>query len=345
MGWQDREYNRGYRGGGGIMMWLVTGRVPLFTLFGIRVQLHASMVITLALGLLLGFGPGFGWRDRLESTAALFLIVLLHEFGHCFAARWVGGEADEIVMHPLGGLALCSPPHRPLPTFLTVAGGPAVNVLICVVCGVILLATTGGLPWNPFRYAPVYGPDGFTTLGTVAIYSQWIYQMSFSLLVFNLLPIYPLDGGQMVQAALWPRIGFYKSMKLSCEVGMFASVAAAAFALSTGQIGLTILAGLGFYTCFVMRQQLMANGPEGFEAVSYAVGPDPGFKKPKQSWLAARRERQAQEAETAEATAVDRILEKVARSGMHSLTGGEKRTLQRASENQRKRDAERAKRY
>src|SRR5205085_4049775 len=128
MAWQDRPYYReSGNTSGSPLMWLWNGRVPLFTVFGIRVQAHSTLIISIALGLLLGVGAGFGYRDRVESMAALFVIVLLHEFGHCFTARWVGGEADEIVMHPLGGLALARPPHRPLPTFLTVAGGPAVN--------------------------------------------------------------------------------------------------------------------------------------------------------------------------------------------------------------------------
>src|SRR2546423_14085770 len=135
MAFSDREYYREGRTGGNPFMWLLTGSVPLFTVFGIHVRAHASLIITIVLVLVFGLGPGFTWQDRVQSMGILFCIVLLHEFGHCFAARWVGGQADEIIMHPLGGLALTRPPHRPLPMFLTVAGGPAVNVIICLVCG------------------------------------------------------------------------------------------------------------------------------------------------------------------------------------------------------------------
>ena len=64
-----------------------------------------------------------GWQVRAETMSIYFVIILLHEFGHCFAGRWVGGEADEILMTPLGGLAFARPPKRPLPTFITVAAG------------------------------------------------------------------------------------------------------------------------------------------------------------------------------------------------------------------------------
>src|SRR4051812_37317216 len=112
MGWQDRSYYRDSgQGSGNPLMWAAYGRLPLFTIFGIRVQIHASLIIWIAITLLLGMGRGFGWQDRLIASVAIFLIILLHEFGHCFAARWMGGTADEIVMHPLGGVALTAPPR------------------------------------------------------------------------------------------------------------------------------------------------------------------------------------------------------------------------------------------
>src|SRR5687768_18459562 len=109
MGWQDRSYYRDPRpGDGNPLMWLLTGSVPLFTVFRIRVRMHASMLIFLVL-ILLGAMHVGTVAHRLIAAGALFTIVLLHEFGHCFAARWVGGDAEEIIMHPLGGLALASP--------------------------------------------------------------------------------------------------------------------------------------------------------------------------------------------------------------------------------------------
>src|SRR5207248_1746333 len=100
MGYQDRPYYRDRSYEGGLGAWLLSGRVPLFTAFGIRVQAHSSMIIYSLAVLLFGLGRGFYWQDRVENVTVLFAIVLLHEFGHCFAARWVGGEADEILMTP-----------------------------------------------------------------------------------------------------------------------------------------------------------------------------------------------------------------------------------------------------
>jgi Zn-dependent protease len=89
----------------------------------------------------------------------LFAIVLLHEFGHCFAARHEGGSAEEILMWPLGGLAYCEVPHVPRANFVTAAGGPFVNVLICIVCALALLPFQLLPPLNPFNFEHVYRPQ------------------------------------------------------------------------------------------------------------------------------------------------------------------------------------------
>src|SRR5882757_4227302 len=102
MGWEDRPYYReGRSGTGNPLMWVVNGSVPLFTAFGIRVRAHSSLIIMIVLVLLFGLGQGFTVQDRIQSMTVLFLIVLLHEFGHCITARWVGGDADDILMTPL----------------------------------------------------------------------------------------------------------------------------------------------------------------------------------------------------------------------------------------------------
>ena len=118
MGYQDRPYYRDSGSGAfNPLTWALTGSVPLFTAFGIRVRAHASLVIFCVLVLLFGLGEGFSWQSKVQSTTMLFAIVLLHEYGHCFAARWVGGDAEDILMTPLGGLAMARPPQRWLPTF------------------------------------------------------------------------------------------------------------------------------------------------------------------------------------------------------------------------------------
>lgn len=137
--------------------------VPLFRAFGIQVRLHILYII-ITLGLL--------WRTSVQSNNSreviewfliwvglLFVIILLHEFGHCFAARKVDGDAKEILMWPLGGLAFCEVPHTPRANFICAAGGPFVNVLICAVAGTILLAMSYMPPLNPFNLDHLSSPE------------------------------------------------------------------------------------------------------------------------------------------------------------------------------------------
>ena len=106
--------------------------IPLFRAFGIQVKLHILYII-ITLAMLLRVYTQSSSKGHLAEFALiwvvmLFVIVLLHEFGHCFAARKVDGEADEILMWPLGGLAYCNVPHTPRANLITTAGGPLVNV-------------------------------------------------------------------------------------------------------------------------------------------------------------------------------------------------------------------------
>lgn len=350
MGWEDRPYYReGRSTSGGPLNWLLFGSVPLFTAFGIRVRAHSSLILAMALVLIFGVG-GFGdtFVGRLEALSALFLIVLLHEFGHCFTARWVGGSAEDILMTPLGGLAFARPPRRPLPTFLTIAGGPAVNVLICLVTGGALLSLGYSVPVNIFRwgtYVTGFGaPRGWIELN---FFIFLVFTTSWALLLFNLWPIYPLDGGQMVQAILWPRVGYLRSMKIAAVTGMIGSGVMCLVGIFGGLILLFI--GLScFMTNFSLHQQLKHAGPGDIDApdeVDYSASiyaKDPKSRRRRKGWFARRAA--SLEEERAEQQKIDAILAKVSAHGMNSLTWLEKRALHRATERQRKRDLEMARR-
>ena len=130
--------------------------IPVFRAFGIPVKVHLFFFI-FTLGLFLRqvgdarTTRSGGWTSSCFTVVVLFGIVLLHEFGHCFGARHVGGDAKEILIWPLGGLAYVDVPHNPRAHFITVAAGPGVNVVICLVCA-IGMAGAGYLPnLNPLR--------------------------------------------------------------------------------------------------------------------------------------------------------------------------------------------------
>jgi len=136
---------------------------------------------------------------------ALFLIVLLHEFGHALACRQVGGQANQIVLWPLGGVAYVAPPPRPGATLWSIAAGPLVNVVLAPVLTVLLLlGRTAG--WGEAM------PNAYTFLKAICI-------INYVLLFFNMLPIYPLDGGQILQSLLWFVLGRARALMVTVVIG------------------------------------------------------------------------------------------------------------------------------
>jgi stage IV sporulation protein FB len=345
MPWQDRPYYRDRsEPRTNPLMWLLTGSVPMFTVFGIRVRMHASMILLIVLELALSQTTyGMGLKNAITAMIILYISVLLHEFGHCFGARYVGGDAEEILMWPLGGLAMANPPHRPWASFFTTAAGPAVNVLICLITGAaigLINHSVSALPWFPVRHTLVWYVQYNSTY-----YLWWIFTVNYGLLIFNLLLLfYPFDGGRMVQELLWVKLGYYRSMMIATTIGMPAAILVAGFGIAIWSLFLILTGAFGFHACYRQRQILREMGPE-----EWADGPDysAAYEQPRPVRRRRRvsnrvikkiRRRAQQMAE--EKARVDAILIKVSAHGMASLNWRERRVLRKATEHQRKRDLE-----
>lgn len=136
---------------------------------------------------------------------SLFLIVLIHEFGHALACRSVGGTADRILLWPFGGVAYIRAPQRPGATLWSIAAGPLVNVALLPV---LYFATHMGrsLGWQESM------PDLYMFVRMVLI-------IDVGLLVFNMLPVYPLDGGQILRSLLWYALGRARSLMVATVLG------------------------------------------------------------------------------------------------------------------------------
>src|SRR5512136_466958 len=122
------------------------GSIRLFRLAGIDLYLHWSwfLVAYYEINQRAGHYTSLVWN--VLEYLALFGIVLLHEFGHSLACRQVGGQADRIVLWPLGGVAFVDPPQRPGATLWSIAAGPLVNVaLVPVLVGLLLAGRSLGL--------------------------------------------------------------------------------------------------------------------------------------------------------------------------------------------------------
>ena len=109
----------------------MAGSVRLFQIAGIRVYVHWSWLLVAGIELRVRQNSYLSPAWNVAEYLTLFLIVLLHEFGHALACRTVGGRADEIVRWPLGGIAYVSPPPRPGAVLWSIAAGPLVNCSWC----------------------------------------------------------------------------------------------------------------------------------------------------------------------------------------------------------------------
>jgi Zn-dependent protease/DNA-directed RNA polymerase subunit RPC12/RpoP len=188
-----------------------SGSIRLFRIFGIDVFLHWSwfLVAFYEINARRGYYSSVGWN--IAEYLTLFLIVTIHEFGHALACRQVGGEANRIVLWPFGGVAYVNPPQRPGATLWSIAAGPLVNV---VLAPIILLV--GRMSLLVGWYAAV--PDLQTFVHAVLF-------IDVGLFVFNILPIYPLDGGQILRSLLWFLMGRAHSLLVATVLG-FVGIAA-----------------------------------------------------------------------------------------------------------------------
>lgn len=157
---------------------------------------------------------------------ALFAIVFLHEMGHALACRSVGGKASQILLWPLGGVAFVQPPPRPGALLWSIVAGPLVNLaLLAVFVPVVVLATALHLPHDASHFVLA-----------LAVINAVLF-------VFNMLPVYPLDGGQIAQALLWFVVGRARSLQVVSFVGMVAGAVGAVVALAKGSIWYVAMAG------------------------------------------------------------------------------------------------------
>src|SRR5579864_3835584 len=165
------------------------GSIHLFRFSGIDVFLHWSWFLVAAYEIQTRKGAYSSITWNVLEYLALFLIVMIHEFGHALACRQVGGRANQIVLWPLGGVAYVDPPQRPGATLWSIAAGPLVNVVLMpILNGIVSQGQSHG--WAESR------PDLFQ----LALAIRFINK---GLLIFNILPVYPLDGGQILRSLLW----------------------------------------------------------------------------------------------------------------------------------------------
>lgn len=230
------------------------GGLRLFRLLGIDVYLHWSWAIVALIELQTRVSHYRSQAYNVAEYLALFLIVLTHEFGHALACRSVGGKAERILLWPLGGVAYVQPPARPGALLWSIAAGPLVNLFLAVVLtpfAFTLLALKGDVMSDPMRL----------------LEALWI--INIVLFVFNMLPVYPLDGGQIVRAILWFFVGPSRSLMAVSVVGICAAGAVlvvAAAKASIWWVAMAVFAGMRALAGMKAARAMARGGGAGSDA-------------------------------------------------------------------------------
>ncbi len=326
-------------------------------LWGIDIRVHVTFIICAIVLLWMEMPkPGSGevlslgraMLDAVGTYGLLFVVVLLHEFGHCFGARHVGGDADEILLWPLGGLASVNPPPNPRAHAITTAAGPMVNIILCAICSGVLavwVGSLGAVPWNPLH--PTSPVDSSILPTTGQLWLMRFYGMSYFILLVNLLPIYPFDGGRLVHAWLWPRKGYRAATEIATGTGMVGAIMIGLFGLFTDQSWLLLMiAVFGYVTCWQTRRTIREQSEMGEFGYDFGAGygspqrhepPErrPGFLERRRERFAASRAEKQRRVAAAQQQAVEAVLRKVSISGLGSLTPKERRILEEETRRQR----------
>jgi Zn-dependent protease len=182
---------------------------------GIDLFLHPSFLL-LPLFVLLQGGGAFS----LVVLAAVFGCVVLHELGHALMARRYGIGTADITLYPIGGVArLDRMPRGGGPELAIALAGPAVNLAIAAflwagleVCG----------PWL-----------GLSLMTVLLVQLLWI---NIGLLVFNMLPVFPMDGGRVLRAALSGPMGRVRATEVAATIGRGIAIVAGLYFLFNGHV-------------------------------------------------------------------------------------------------------------
>jgi len=180
--------------------------LPVFRVAGIQLRIHITFLLLIA-WLAFGYyaqGGSAVAASRVIFVLLLFLCVVLHEFGHAFAAKAFGINTPDITLLPIGGVArLERMPEEPVQELIIAMAGPLVNVVIAL--GLFVVGGAQGL----LNRSTVEGGGLIAQLLTINI----------MLVLFNLLPAFPMDGGRVLRALLATRLSYARATQVAATVG------------------------------------------------------------------------------------------------------------------------------
>ncbi len=221
--------------------------IKLLSVAGIRVGVDGTWFLMLFILIMLLSGS---FRDALHSSSAVaylttvatvllfFLSLIVHELGHALEARREGITVERIELFLFGGTTYMSrDAQTPGEEFRVSAAGPLGTLLFVLVCLGVDMAIVG-----PHRLLHAVQLDGTVQITPVLLSLSWLVPMNVLILVFNLVPAYPLDGGRIARALVWRVTGDkLRGTRASARLGE-------GFAVLLGAFGLWVLMSSGSFT-------------------------------------------------------------------------------------------------
>jgi Zn-dependent protease len=284
-----------------------------------------------------------GWPGMLLALA-WFVALAAHEAGHVLTGWALGSDQEDLVIWPVGSLRTRSVSGRPIETTLILFGGGAVNLTICL----MLLPTLfflGHLDeeiWNPLEVVSVWHG-----VANPASWAGLLFKANYWLLLVNLLPLYPLDGGRMIRELAGVRLPSLHATAVAVLIGALGGVLLFSLALWFHYLWVALLGGFVVVACTRRYRQLEMfaenqenefgyDFSEGYTSLDRSMTPLSGsggrsLGRSISQWWSDRQRRQAESLEAE----LDRILAKIHDTGITSLSRTEKRILALASKRRR----------
>jgi Zn-dependent protease len=209
----------------------------------IDIKVHITFLLILVLGGM-QWGKSYGVSGFLFGVVlmvALFACVTLHELGHSLVAQRFNVPVREIVLLPIGGVAMLGKlPEKPIQELIIAAAGPLVNV---VIAGILVLFAA-----PTFTTLDGHGlVEGSMQQPSLQNLILWLLVANITLVVFNLIPAFPLDGGRMLRAFLAMFTSYAKATRIAATIGQGFAVVLGILGVMSGNFILAIIAVFIFF--------------------------------------------------------------------------------------------------
>jgi len=222
-------------------MWTKSWQIARF--YSIPIKVHWSFMLMVVYVFFVG------WKESMEAiailgfgffVALLFVCVLLHELGHALTARRYGVSTKDIIISPIGGVArLRRMPRKPWSEFWVAIMGPAVNIAIALILAIIISVT-------PLSFIPAGAPSQL--FGNIANLFPLLMWINLGLVIFNLIPAFPMDGGRIFRSLLSLRWSPLQSTRIASYSGQFIASGFIFYGLYQGEFILPFIGVFVFVT-------------------------------------------------------------------------------------------------